>query len=371
MEDKQDNRQLAYWLALLRTPSLGDRLAHKLIEHTGSVEAIFHLSVESLTACGLKPKAIQSIQVPDRDRIKADLSWLKHPDKHLITFDDPAYPSLLKQISDPPLALFVQGKPELLNNLQIAVVGSRRPSPDGCRLAGEFGLQLADSGITVTSGLAKGIDTCAHRQTMAIPGRSVAVLGSGLDRIYPASNKMLAESIAASGALVSEYPLGYRPMPGNFPARNRIISGLSLGVLVVEAAAKSGSLITARHALGQGREVFAIPGSVRNPMAQGCHALIRDGAKLVETINDIFEEVGALAHFVQESAIKSNNQPDLTKGLDAEAKLLLDNIGYQPVSVDELVEVTSLPVNILLTELLKLEMANLIESGPGGHYIRR
>ena len=370
-DDGRNNRELAYWLALTRIPAISNLLLHQLLIETGSPEAIFALDSQSLRGFGVKRKAIEYIRAPDRDRIKADLDWLEDPLNHLLTFDSPCYPDLLREISDPPVALFVRGKVELLNDLQIAIVGARKPTRDGCRLAEEFAAQLVKCGITITSGLAMGIDTCAHRGVLFEDGGTVAVLGHGLDMIYPASNRKLSESISQIGALVSEYPLGYRPRPANFPLRNRIISGLSLGVLVVEAAAISGSLITARHAIEQGREVFALPGSIRNPMSEGCHALIRDGATLVSGVPHILEEIGSLANFAPELGSNEDKCTDLINGLDAEAKLLLDNIAYEPISVDELVEITNLPINVMSTELLKLEMVSLVESIPGGNYRRR
>ncbi len=370
-DDSGNNRELAWWLALIRTPAVNNHVLHQLLRKAGSPEAVFALDTQTLTSLGVQAKALAYVQAPDKERIKADLAWLEEDGHHLLSFDAPHYPALLREIPDPPVALFVKGRPEVLNELQIAIVGSRKPTRAGCRLAGEFAAQLVEYNVTVTSGLAGGIDTCAHRGSLSADGKTLAVLGHGLDMIYPAGNRKLSEEIAASGALVSEYPLGHKPLPHHFPARNRIISGLSLGVLVVEAAAKSGSLITARHATEQGREVFAIPGSIRNPMSAGCHALIRDGAKLVGDIRHIFEEIGPLAGFVSERGLAEDRRTELINELDEQEKVLLDNIGYESISMDELVEITALPVNIMSAALLRLELLELIESLPGGSYTRR
>ena len=245
---------------------------------------------------------------------------------------------MLRQIHTPPPALFVRDDPAVLMSPQLGIVGSRHPSVDGHRLAGDFSASLAVNGITITSGLAQGIDSYAHQGALKAQSSTIAILGNGLGSVYPACNRKLAEDILERGALVSEFPLDCRPIPSNFPRRNRIISGLSMGVLVVEAALKSGSLITARFANEQGREVFAIPGSIHNPMARGCHALIRDGAKLVEQIQDITEELQPMAALVRKSFVQSVAEPRSTKGLDAKTKLLLDSIGYQAVNIDTLVE---------------------------------
>ena len=368
-DDNVNNREAAHWLTMIR--ALPAHVANKMLSGTGTPEAVCQADTLTLQGYGLKASMIDALQRPAADMIETDLLWLQQADHHLVTIRDSRYPYLLRQIPDPPLALFVRGDVTVLEQMQIGMVGSRRPTNDGCRLAGEFAGQLAECGIVVTSGLARGIDTCAHQGSLSAGGKTVAVLGNGLNSVYPASNKKLAESIVKNGALVSEFPLDYSPRPHNFPRRNRIISGLSLGVLVVEAAAQSGSLITARHALEQGREVFAVPGSIRNPMSRGCHALLRDGAKLVEQLTDILEEIGSLARMSEINNLAGSRGADLTKGLDAEAKVLLDNIGYDPVTVDELVEMTALPVNIMTARLLTLEVTNLIESLPGGSYVRK
>ncbi|MFQ5660190.1 MAG: DNA-processing protein DprA [Gammaproteobacteria bacterium] len=358
------------WLALLRAPCIGNAALRRLLDEFSSPGAIFHVSRDGLSKYGLNQRTVDFLQDPDRDKVAYDIDWLRRPGNHLITLNDKCYPLLLKQIYDPPIALYVCGDPDVLGNLQISIVGSRNPTADGRRLAREFASRLAREGLTITSGLASGLDSYAHMGALDASGTTIAVLGSGLDRIYPAKNRGLAEAIMENGALVSEFPPDYRPIPANFPRRNRIISGLSAGTLVVEAARKSGSLITAKHALEQGREVFAIPGSIHNPLAQGCHELIRQGAKLVERIEDILEEIAPLAALLVPAGQDRDDDGKTTKGLDEHSKLLLDNIGSTPVSIDYLVDETRLAVNIVSSSLLTLELQGWVESLPGGEYIR-
>ncbi len=253
------------------------------------------------------------------------------------------------------------------------MVGSRNPTPTGRENARGFAAHLGQSGITVTSGLAVGIDTASHEGAMNTPGRTIAVCGTGLDVSYPRSNATLADAIAEHGALVSEFPLGTPPLKSNFPRRNRIIGGLSLGTLVVEAAVRSGSLITARLAADAGREVFAIPGSIHNPMARGCHQLLRQGAKLVESAADIFAELPAIASAMHNTATLSQ-LPEVAGVsrtlLDNEYKILLDALGFEPAGVDLLVERTGLRADEVASMLLILELEGHIESYPGGLYVR-
>jgi len=360
----------AYWLALLRTPGLGATMQRQLLDDFGSPETIFQSGRNALSRYKLKLKTLEFLQSPDWNKVESDLCWLDKPGNHLLTFQDPGYPLLLKQIYDPPAGLYVRGDPGILNAMQIGIVGSRKPSPDGRRITREFALQLANLGLTVTSGLAAGLDSHAHSGALQGSGTTIAVLGSGLDVIYPAQNRGLAESVMNQGALVSELPPEYKPIPANFPRRNRIISGMSLGTLVVEAGLRSGSLITARLALEQGREVFAVPGSIYNPLSRGCHQLLRQGAKLVEKIEDIIEELGPLAATVLPPSCQHEEKDESINGLDEHCKLLLDNIGKRPVSVDSLVEETKLVVNVVSSSLLQLELKGLVESLSGGEYIR-
>ncbi len=370
-EEFLEDKDLHYLLALLRAPKLGTRSLTRLFESGVSPASIFKMPSQALVEKGLNSSAIAYIQKPNWSLVESDRRWLEEETNYLVTLSNPYYPDLLKQIYDPPVALYVKGNPEVLNTIQLAVVGSRNPTPDGRRLARNFARQLATLGLTITSGLALGIDSYSHRGAIEAFGKTIAVLGNGLNTVYPASNRKLADSLLVHGALVSELPLDYRPMPANFPRRNRIISGMSTGVLVVEAALKSGSLITARCAMEQGRNVFAIPGSIHNPLARGCHSLIREGAKLVEQIQDITEEIGPLAAVVCTNNNQSIPAQQSTKRLDADAKLLLDSIGYQPVYVDFLVEAMGLTVDVISRTLLNLELEGLIESLPGGSYVRK
>ncbi|MCI0655067.1 MAG: DNA-processing protein DprA, partial [Methylococcaceae bacterium] len=284
----------------------------------------------SLSALGLKQSTIDYLKSPDWAAIDNDFEWLNQPGHQAITLHDSRYPARLKEIAVPPPLLFVSGDPALLSTPQLSIVGSRNPSPSGVGTARNFAAALSGAGLCITSGLALGIDASAHEGSLNAGGKTVAVLGTGPDRVYPARHKQLAWKIAEKGCLVSEFPPGTRPKACNFPRRNRIISGLSLGVLVVEAAIQSGSLITARLALEQGREVFAIPGSIHNPLARGCNALIKSGAKLVETAQDILEEL----HNFQATDITTYYFPEPSIEPDPEQKIILKYVAYSPTSID-------------------------------------
>lgn len=298
-----------------------------------------------------------------------ETAWLAEPNHHLITLSDPRYPRLLREIPDPPAALYVIGDPDLLSATQLGIVGSRNPTPGGSETAHAFASYLTQSGLTITSGLAMGVDAAAHRGALGAGGKTIAIAGTGLDRVYPARHRELAHEIAAQGALISEFALGTPALAHNFPRRNRIISGLSLGVLVVEAALQSGSLITARLAAEQGREVFAIPGSIHNPLARGCHALIRQGAKLVETAADILEELGPMAQ-ITAPARQTDGAGNITSGLGVEAMTLLDCLGFDPTPVDSLIERSGLTPEAVSSMLLVLELQGHVVAAPGGHYTR-
>ncbi|MEE8512218.1 MAG: DNA-processing protein DprA, partial [Acidiferrobacterales bacterium] len=287
---------------------------------------------------------------------------------HILTFADADYPRLLREIAQPPILLFIAGDKNILARAQLAVVGSRNPTPGGVANAKALAGTLARAGLAITSGLALGIDGAAHRGALDAGGRSIAVLGTGIDQIYPARHRDLASQIAANGAMISEFPLGTPPKAENFPRRNRIISGLSLGTLVVEAAVQSGSLITARFALEQGREVFAVPGSIHSPQARGCHALIRQGAKLVETAQDIIEELGSLAQWVKQT--REENRDITATPENPRIAELLRHIGYDPVSIDMLVERSGLTAEYISSMLLEMELKGIVEPCPGGTYMR-
>ncbi len=362
---------LSAWLALNRAPHLGPVSIQRLLEHYRSAVEIFAASPTELAACGLNNRQIDSLLTPDWAGVDIDLRWQEQDRARICVLSDEDYPALLRQISDPPPVLYLFGHPEVAGLQQIAMVGSRTPTPMGRETAHEFGAHLAALGLVVTSGLAHGIDAAAHRGAISVGGMSIAVTGTGLDRVYPARHHDLAHEIAESGLLISEFPLGSPPRPGHFPRRNRIISGLSQGVLVVEAAVRSGSLITARLALEQGREVFAVPGSIRNSQAKGCHTLIREGAKLVEAVQDIVEEFPGFMTEDPEEPIEDN----LVTGfeLDGDYNKVLDNVGYEPTSVDKVVERSGLTVDAVCSMLLVLELQGYVATMSGGRYclIRR
>ena len=299
---------------------------------------------------------------------KDDANWRQDNRHHIIKHDGDDFPELLQQISNPPLLLYVDGNPDLLHLPALAIVGSRNPTKAGERSAFEFAQHLASMGFAIISGLAQGIDTAAHRGALAAGGSTIAFLGHGIDRIYPASNQKLAEEIAASGALVSEFPLGTHPRKELFPQRNRLISGASLGTVVIEAARRSGSLITARLAAEQGREVFALPGSIHNPLARGCHQLIRQGAKLVETADDIVSELAPLVSHILQNTMESTSKQSSPETLDNEYVQLRKYIGHDPISVDELAENSGLTIDQVSSMLLILELHGEVEALSGGRY---
>jgi DNA processing protein len=294
--------------------------------------------------------------------------WLQKKQNHLIRRGDDDYPELFEQISRPPPDLFVTGNAGLLLMPALAIVGSRNPTQAGARNAFEFARHLGNMGFCIVSGLAEGIDTAAHRGALDAEAATVAFLGHGIDRVYPASNRDLAHEIATHGALVSEFPLGTHPAKENFPQRNRLISGMSLGTLVVEAARRSGSLITARFAGEQGREVFALPGSIHNPLARGCHQLIRQGAKLVETADDIVAELAPLASHLLQNSLESTAKDRPEETDDGDYQHLKKYLGHDPISVDELVKISGLTIEEVSSMLLILELEGAVESLSGGRY---
>ena len=318
----------------------------------------------------LPTAALDYLRRPDWRPVERDLAWLEQPGNHLLRLSEAHYPPLLRQIPYPPPLLFVHGNPDCLRRPQLAIVGTRNPTPLGRETAQRFATHLAEAGLAITSGLALGIDAAAHQGALAsADGHTVAVMGTSLDRVYPAKHRELAHAIAERGALVSELPIGTAALAENFPRRNRLISGLALGVLVVEAATRSGSLITARLAAEQGREVFAIPGSIHSPLAKGCHALIRQGAKLVETATDILEELGALAA-VGAGEIEPLVAPSAAVELDVEYQQLLAAMSDESVGVDILVERCGLTAEVVSSMLLILELEGYVAAVPGGSYCR-
>lgn len=360
---KQLNPQWRFWLALLRMPGIGHQALRNIAEHYSEPEQVFALPASGLKAIGLSDKSLEALKKPDWERVERDLEWLAQDQNHLLTWHDPAYPPALREIDQPPALLFVKGDCSLLSGLQIAMVGSRNPSRSGEKTALEFAEALAAYGWIITSGLALGIDAASHQGALQAQGKTIAVAGTGLDRVYPASHRPLALKIAETGALVSEFPPGAPARSDHFPRRNRIISGLCQGLLVVEAAKQSGSLITARMALEQNREVFAIPGSIHNPLARGCNALIRQGAKLVETVADVLEELGQYNQLpIGELPLSSQT------ALDLEHENLLKLIPYSPATVDNLVQESGLSVEMVSSILLVLELQGYIATVGGSYY---
>ena len=325
--------------------------------------------------------AVSGSPVPEGDRAERDLECLRSLGARVVGCGDPEMPPRLGAIPDAPAVLLVRGEARVLSAPQVAVVGSRRATPAGARIARRLAGELAARGLVVTSGLAQGVDAEAHRGALEAGGRTVAVLGSSLDRIYPPAHRSLAERIAGQGALVSEFPFGTRPVPWNFPWRNRIISGLSLGVLVVEAADRSGSLITARLAADQGREVFAVPGSILNPLSSGCHRLLRDGAKLVERVEDVLEELPAgelsalpsgagASSRAGEAAPAPGLAPEAAPVPGADEAAVLERLDYEPASVETIARRAGLTPEQVYPILLVLEIGGSVRTDPAGRYMR-
>lgn len=361
------------WLQLLRTPGLGPVRMCRLLDAFGTAQRALDASVADRERAGLPLSVATALDHP-HDAIAADLEWLDAADnRYLLTRDDERYPQALREIPNPPPALFVLGDPDVLALPQLAVVGSRSPTPQGAEHAFGFARSLAARGLTVISGLALGVDGQAHRGALAAGGLTVAVCGTGLDRVYPAAHRELAHAIVEEGALVSEWPPGTPPRAEHFPRRNRIISGLSLGVLVVEAATESGSLITARDAMEQNREVFAIPGSIHNVLARGCHRLIRDGATLVETAEDVLAPLSGQLNWTpgarRDTAEHSPASASDTS-YDADYQRLLTALGDAPASLDQLVDSTGLTVEAVSSMLLVLELDGVIAPSSGGLFMR-
>ena len=372
------HQQLVCWLVLHRIAG-SSRTLSLLLDRFGSAQEVFAAGRSELsTLLESKTTLLDAIaagadECAGVDAAAVELEWLAQPHCHVVTRADVHYPPLLREIADPPPLLFVRGVKEVLTLAQIAVVGSRNPTPTGCENAHGFARTLAQMGLVISSGLALGIDACAHRGALEAGGLTIAVAATGLDRVYPARHRELAHAITQHGALISEFPLGSPPRRDHFPRRNRIISGMSTGVLVVEAALQSGSLITARLAVEQGREVFAIPGSIHSPLARGCHVLIRQGAKLVETAQDIVEELGPLlgAQAQQaDSAIRAEIASVLPEG-QQEFDLVLVHVGHDPMSVDALVDRSGLTPEVISSMLLQMELYGLVEACPGGKYQRK
>ena len=368
---------LNHWLLLHHTPGLGSVRIKQLVDQEIDPRELTCGGVALHNNLRLPDKVRNFLNKPQWNLIDRDLNWANEKNHHIISIQSPLYPQLLREIADPPAVLYVQGDPEVLQYPQLAIVGSRNPSHYGRESAFEFARHLSQSGLVITSGLAIGIDSAGHRGALEGNGVTIAVMGTGLDRVYPAQNKSLAEQISQQGALVSEFSIGSGALAHHFPRRNRIISAISIGTLVVEAAVQSGSLITARQAMEQGREVFAIPGSIHNPLARGCHLLIRDGAKLVENSADILHElvpqIGKLKQYQNCSGQKynenkrvdqhvENTNPNMLSGTIAQ---LFECIELQPVSIDTLVQRSQLTAESISSMLVELELGGYIKSSAG------
>ena len=355
---------LAAWLRLLRSPGIGRDAARKLLAACGTPDAIFSARAATLREVVGSTLAAALAEPPagHDEQLAATQVWLEGgAAHHIVTLGDPGYPAALLETADPPLLLYAQGRLDLLGAPALAIVGSRHASAQGLDNARAFAEHLSRAGITIVSGMALGIDGAAHEGGLAGRGSTIAVVGTGLDRIYPARHKALAHRIAEQGLLVSEFELGVHPLRENFPQRNRLIAGLSRGTLVVEAALPSGSLITARQALEAGRDVFAIPGSIHAPQSRGCHALIKQGAKLVDSADDILGELNwAAAPGAALPAVPAPSQDPL-----------LDALGHDPVTLDALMARTGESAAMLAARLLELELDGRVARLPGGLYQRR
>lgn len=418
--------ELEQWLPFVHCHGIGPRTIHQLLNGFDSPEAILRASDSKLTSAGLSQKKVTALRNTDQSGINRDIEWYKaSEDRHIITYSCASYPPLLKQIADPPLVLYVRGDLEVLSTPQLAIVGSRKPSRSAAVHATEMAAQLCAYGLTICSGLAIGVDACAHRGALQAEGLTVAVTATGLDRVYPAAHQSLAREIVQTGAIVSEFPIGTSPKPAYFPRRNRIISGLCYGTLVVEAALKSGTLTTAAHATEQSREVFAIPGSIDNPQSRGCHALLRNGATLVESIEDILIQLAPLLPTELPTALptalptstefeKTNDanrvhggnvtgtatneqpqppiienphskpQPELEKKKADEGPSLkpenyrntsdmqkvLNAFDYTPLPLDAIVDATGLDIVTITNLAFDLELSGAIAAVAGGKYVK-
>ncbi|NBW60982.1 MAG: DNA-protecting protein DprA [Methylophilaceae bacterium] len=371
---RQVPQDCVYWLRMHEIQGLGRQTTYQLLKAFGSAEAIFAASHANLRKVVSDDIANQIKAETVSDQIKITLEWLAEPNNHLITLADEDYPRLLLETPDPPPILFAKGQLSCLQQPSIAIVGSRNPTAQGEKNAHDFAMLLAEFGFTIVSGLAIGIDAAAHRGALASNGKTIAVVGTGLDIVYPAKHRELAHEIIKQGLLISEFSLGTPSLPQNFVQRNRVISGLSMGCLVVEASLQSGSLITAKFATEQDRDVFAIPGSIHSPQSKGCHQLIKQGAKLVDAVQDIVHELKS-EHFVSLAAMPlkknfipaKNTSPEEIPHAD---KALLDLMSFEPVTVEYLLQHSGLTSDTLSSILISLELDNKIASMPGGRYQR-
>lgn len=362
------------WLRLAHSPGISPGSAQRLLQLFRSPAAIFAASPARLKKSGVQQRLITAIEshASHLDSLhETTMRWLQIRGHSIITCVDPRFPAPLKSIPAPPVLLYVDGDPDILATPGVAFVGSRKATPPARNLTHRLSGELATLGLTIISGLAAGIDGAAHEGALDRQGLTLAVTGNGLDRVYPRCHQALASAISANGAIISEFPLGSPPVGHHFPRRNRIISGLSLGLVVVEAALRSGSLSSARHALEQGREVMAVPGSVNNPLSRGCHALLKSGATLVENADDIVAEIAAQIDMDTQLASGSPlHEPAPDTVADPQAMRLLASMGYEPISVDRLVDDSGMPAKQVLTTLLQMELAGRVTVDSAGRYTR-
>ena len=357
---------LADWLRLTLIPGIGGESQRKLLAAFGLPETVFAAGYSALRGVIGDRLAALLLDTDNRDAVARALDWATQPGQHILTLADSAYPQALLDIPDPPTLLYVRGRIDLLNRPSLAMVGSRHPTPQGLDNAHQFAVAVAKAGLVIVSGLALGIDAAAHQGALACGGDSIAVIGTGNDRIYPARNRELAIALAERGCVISEFPLGTPVAAANFPRRNRLISGLARAVLVVEATVDSGSLITARLAAEQGREVCAIPGSIHAPQARGCHKLIKQGAKLVETAEDVLEELG----LDNRPTHKTDSPTATTRSDDPNSAHILAALGYDPCPLDTLIQRCGLTAEALSVILLRLELDGQVAALPGERYQR-
>ena len=395
--------ELRDWLGLVHCRGIGPRTVYKLLQAFDSPEALLRASNGELSRAGLSSKVITALRSVNESAIDADLHWCdESDDRHIVPLYAKQYPAMLRQIADPPLVLYVRGDIDVLHTPQVAIVGSRKPSTSAATHANNMARQLCHYGLTICSGLAVGVDASAHRGALQADGLTVAVTATGLDRVYPAAHQQLAQEITVSGAIVSEFPVGTLPKPAYFPRRNRIISGLCYGTLVVEAALKSGTLTTAAHATEQSREVFAIPGNIDNPQSRGCHALIRNGATLVESVEDILTQIAPLLPAAAtlesigaptqqtEAASASESEPassppeqppqptgNTKPGSSAsttrhtsDQQKVLDAFDYTPLALDTIVEATGFDIVTVTNLAFDLELSGAIVAAAGGKYVK-
>ncbi|MBI2755044.1 MAG: DNA-protecting protein DprA [Betaproteobacteria bacterium] len=361
---------LACWLQLSLTPGLGGTTLRGLLQEFGLPDKVIALGGAGL-ARFLPAAALDELfSEKVAHAVERALQWAAAPGHSVVTLADSAYPKLLLEIADPPALLYCVGRTELLNRPSLAVVGSRNATAQGVRDAERFARALSDAGLAIVSGLALGIDAAAHRGGIAGRSSTIAVFGNGIDILYPPRNESLAQEVGVHGLLVSEFPLGTPPARQNFPRRNRVISGLSQGVLIVEAALASGSLITARAGLEQGREVFAVPGSIHSPLAKGCHGLIKAGAKLVESADDILSELTAFRRTDPAGAPSGLVADPEGGGAPTPGSAVLAQMGFEPVDIDSLCNRAGLPADRVAAELLRLELDGRVALLPGGLYQR-